>query len=211
MTFTFTVEKRKGKVNDDVLAMGVASGPKQESIPVQFDRKAFIKLYAEAGATNIVALKGLDEDLEVTIKKIDRAPFTNDVHHVEFFVLERGVEMNADVPLVPVNDHQVKQQDGIVNQIVQTLSITCRPRDLIQEIQLDMSLLKEVGDTITVADLKVPKGITINHEPDTALVSVSAVKDEPEAEPEEIPDAADVPVAGEEEKSAEDDKTESSE
>jgi large subunit ribosomal protein L25 len=203
MSFTFTVEKREGKVKDDSLAMGVASGPKQESIPVQFDRKAFTKLYSEAGATNIVALEGLGEEMEVTIKKIDRAPFTNDIHHVEFFVLERGVEMTADVPLVAVNEPTVSQQDGIVNQIVQTVNISCRPRDLIQEIELDMSLLKEVGDTVTVADLEVPKGITINLEPDTALVSVSAVKDEPEPEPEEIPDAADVPVAGDEGKSDE--------
>lgn len=198
MNFTFNVEKRDGKVKDDSLAMGVASGSKQESIPLQFDRKEFNKLHAEAGSTNIIALKGLDEELEVTIKKIDRAPFTNAVHHVEFFVLERGVEMSADIPLVPVNEPEMNPQEGIVNQVLQTLSITCRPRDLIQEIEVDMSLIKSVSDTITVADLSIPADITVNHEPDTAVVSVSAVKSEPADEDPEPVDASEVPVAGQE-------------
>jgi large subunit ribosomal protein L25 len=198
MTFTFTVEKRIGKVKDPELAMGVASGAKQDSIPVQFNKKEFNKLFAEAGSTNIVTLQGLDEPMEVTIKNIDRAPFTNEVHHVEFFVLERGVEMNADVPLVLVGEATVNPQEGVVNQILQKLSITCRPRDLIQEVAVDMSLLKEVSSTITIADLSIPKGITVNHESDAPVVSVSAVKSEPKPEAEAV-DAADVPVVGEEE------------
>ena len=78
-----------------------------------------------------------------------------------------------------------------------SVPVSCRPRDLLQEIEVDISSLKNAGDTISVKDLKVSDKITIKMEDDAAIVSVSAVKDEPE-ESEEIPDAAEVPVAGEE-------------
>lgn len=207
MNFTFAVTKREEKIKDPALAMGVAYGPKHESTAIKFDRKAFTKLLQTAGTTNIITLEGLAEPVEVTIRNVDRAPFTNEVHHVEFYVLERGVEMSADVPLVQVNEPGVNSQEGIVNQIAQTLNINCRPRDLIQEIELDMSLLKSVGDTITVADLNVPEGITINHDPDMALVSVSAVTEEPKDETEEVPDAAEVPVVGAEDSSSEEEES----
>jgi len=60
-----------------------------------------------------------------------------------------------------------------------------------------MTTLKEIGDTITVADLKTPSGITVTMEPSTVLLSVAATKEaEPDEDPEPV-DAADVPEVGE--------------
>lgn len=204
MTFTFTVEKREGTLKDEELCMGVVYGPKQESTSLQFNRKAFKKLHDEAGSTNIIALEGLGEPIDVTITKLDRAPFTNEVRHVEFYAMERGVEMTADVPLVQVGEAQAANLQAIINQSIHNVSISCRPKDLIQEITVDMSLLKDFGDSITVADLKVPKGITINLAPEAVIISVTQAQEEKkEEEAEETPDAADVPVAGKEDASEE--------
>jgi large subunit ribosomal protein L25 len=197
MTYTFTVEKREGKISDDALCMGVVSGAEMDSVPVQMNRKDFVKLVHEAGQNNIVTLTGLDKDVEVTIKHIEQAPFTNEVHHVEFYALKRGVDMNADVPLTLVGEAPAADLEAIINQPVHSVSISCRPKDLIQEIEVDMTTLKEIGDTITVADLKTPSGITVTMEPSTVLLSVAATKEaEPDEDPEPV-DAADVPEVGE--------------
>lgn len=197
MSFTFKVEKREGKVTNEELCMGVVSGAKQESISLQFDKKDFKNLFAEAGYTNIITLEGLGDPIEVTIKNLDRAPFTNEVRHVEFYALERGVEMNAEVPLVLVNESPLASTNAIINQVVYTVPISCRPRDLIQEIEVDMSKLAEMGDTIFVKDLKVSEKVTINLDSETAIVTASEPKPEKKEE-EEITPAAEVPVEGEE-------------
>lgn len=204
MSFTFTVEKREEKLKNDEMAMGVVSGPEQESLAIQFDRKEFRKLFDETGYVNIVVLEGLGDPIEVTVHHIDQAPFTNEVRHVEFYALKRGAEMNADIPVKLVGESPAESADGIVNQVVHTIPVSCRPRDLIQEIEVDISELKEPGDSISVSDLKVSDKITIKLEPDAAIVTVSATKEEPEEEVEEVVDAADVPVAGAEEDGSED-------
>ena len=119
------------------MAMGVISGPEHESEAIQFNRKDFIKLFEEAGYTSIITLEGLGESIEVTIQHIDQAPFTNEVRHVEFYALKRGAEMNVDIPLKLVGESQVEKTEGIVNQVVHSVPVSCRPRDLLQEIEVD--------------------------------------------------------------------------
>ena len=201
MTLTFKVEKREGKLKDDELCMGVVYGPKTESTPVKFNRKEFEKLYKEAGQNTIIALEGLDEPHEVTIHDIDRAPFTSQIHHVDFYALERGAEMTVDVPLVLVGEAPAAKLEANINQIVHSVSVTCKPRDLIQQIEVDISALAEVGDSIQAKDLKIPKTIKLNIDEEAAIVSALAPKQEKEPEPEV--DAADVPVAGAEGESEE--------
>lgn len=198
MTYTFKVEKREGKIKDEELCMGVVSGRKTESTSLQFNLKDFKKLYAEAGNNSIITLEGLGEPLEVTVLNVTQAPFTNEVHHVDFYALERGVEMNAEVPLVLEGEAPAANLDGIINQILHTVSISCRPRDLIQEIKVDISVLKEIGDSIHVKDLKIPKNITVTTDMDAPVVSAQAPKPDRSAEPAEKADAADVPVVGDE-------------
>ena len=201
MSFTFTIEKREGKLTDETKAMGVVSGPEYESTSIQFNRKDFVKLFEEASYTNIITLEGIGDPVEVTIHHIDQAPATNKVRHVEFYALKRGAEMNADIPVKLVGEAAVEKAEGMINQIVHSVPVSCRPRDLIQEIEVDINGLKKAGDTVLVKDLKVSDKITIKLEDDAAIVIVSAVKDEPEEEPVELVDAADVPVAGSEEDS----------
>ncbi len=206
MSYTFKVEKREDKLKDDSLCMGVVSSGKMESVPLQFDLREFKKLYAEAGQNSIITLEGLDEPVEVTIQYVDLAPVTSEVHHVEFHALERGVEMEADIPLTLAGEAPAAKQDAVINQVLDTVSITCRPKDLIQEIEVDMTLLKEVGDTIRVKDLTVPSTIKITDDPETVVVNASEPAAEEEPEPaEEVsePELVDQKNEGGEEEAAE--------
>lgn len=182
MTFTFKAEKREGKLKDSELCMGVVSGPEQESTALQFNLKDFKKLLGEAGQANIVTLEGLEKPVEVTIHHVDYAPFTNEIRHVEFYALKRGAEMNADIPLNYVGEAPAVKLDATINKILRSLSITCKPKDLIQEVEVDLSKLAEIGDTITIKDLSIPKSVKVNHEPDAGVVTAMAPKSEKKEE-----------------------------
>lgn len=189
MSYTFKVSKREEKLKDDELCMGVVYGPKFESTSLKFDKKDFIKLYAETGSSSLVTLEGLEKPVDVTILKLDRAPITNDLHHVTFFAMERGVDMHADVPVVLVNEAPAEKLNAIINHLIHTVNVTCRPKDLIHEIEVDLSLLKEIGDTVFAKDLKVPSTVTLNLDPESAIVSALAPRSEKKEEKiEEEPD-----------------------
>lgn len=199
MSYTFKVSKREEKIKDDELCMGVVYGPKQEPISLKFDKKDFIKLYAEAGGSSIVTLEGLETPVDVTVLKIDRTSLTNDLHHVTFFAMERGVDMHAEVPLVSVHEAPAEKLGAIINHQMHSVSVTCRPKDLIHEIEVDLSLMKEIGDTIFAKDLVIPSTITLNIDPEAPIVSALAPRSEKKEETTESePDVTEQPeVEGE--------------
>lgn len=186
MIHTFKVSKREDKIKDDELCMGVVYGPKMESTSLKFDKRDFIKLYAEAGGSSLITLEGLDELVDVTVLKIDNTPRTNEIHHVTFYAMERGVDMHADVPVVLVNEAPAEKQGAIINHLIHSINITCRPKDLIQEIQVDLSLLENIGDTIFVKDLSVPSTVTLNLDSESAIVSAMAPRSEKKEEKVEV-------------------------
>lgn len=195
MDFKFKVSKREGKVKGDTLCAGVVSGKKMESVSLEFDQADFQKMFMKSGYSTIITLEGLGEEVEAMVHRLDVTPGTNMIRHVEFYAVERGVDMSADVPLKLVNEAPAEKLGAMITQVVHEVSITCMPRNLIHEIELDASLLKEIGDQICVKDLVVPATITIDLDPDTVIMSASEPKAEKKVE--EVVEEPEVTVEGE--------------
>ena len=53
------------------------------------------------------------------------------------------------------------------------LHIEALPKDLPKEIEVDLSVLKELHDVIFIKDLKLPKGVVSKDDGETALVTVT--------------------------------------
>jgi large subunit ribosomal protein L25 len=79
---------------------------------------------------------------------------------------------------------------AIINTGIDMLEIECLPQDLPDRIDVDLSGLYEIGDSILVKDLKLPDGIQVLTDPDTLVVVVSAptAEEELEEEIEEVED-----------------------
>ncbi len=52
------------------------------------------------------------------------------------------------------------------------------PNNLPNELRLDPSVLAEVGDRLTVADLKAPEGVTILTDPESQIAIVEMPRDQ---------------------------------
>jgi large subunit ribosomal protein L25 len=64
------------------------------------------------------------------------------------------------------------------------LEVECLPEDLPERIDIDVSGLFEIGDSIHVKDLSLPAGIEILDDPETLIVVASAPISEEELEEE---------------------------
>ena len=70
---------------------------------------------------------------------------------------------------------------------METLDVEALPGDLPESVVVDLSQLKEPGDTITVADLVLPKGVKVLNPPDEVVVAaVEAEEEAPEEEAEMV-------------------------
>ena len=76
------------------------------------------------------------------------------------------------VPLHFINEETapgVKLSGGRVNLVLTEVDVQCLPKDLPEFIEVDVGAL-EVGESIHLSDLKLPKGVKLTHEDDDALV-----------------------------------------
>ncbi|MFT7644595.1 MAG: large subunit ribosomal protein L25 [Candidatus Paceibacteria bacterium] len=190
MTITLPVTLRDGskkvyslRANGGVPA--VVYGPKQEPLSISLEGKSFGKILKEAGESTFVELTGLEESIEVLIKKVEFNPVKQQVLHVDFYAVERGKEMTTTVALEFIGEAPVEKSGaGSVTKVLHEIEVTCMPRDLPSHIDVDISVLASVEDKIHIGDLKVPKGVTIevDVEDSVAVVSAARTHDEPEDE-----------------------------
>jgi large subunit ribosomal protein L25 len=108
--------------------------------------------------------------------------------HLDFLAVSRGETLRVNVPvnlfgIAPaVNTFQ-----ALILQESESLEIEALPKDLPSEFAVDISVLENIGDSVTVADLDIPEGVTILTDPETPLVVAihSTRIEETEAEDED--------------------------
>jgi large subunit ribosomal protein L25 len=93
----------------------------------------------------------------------------------------KGEKIEATVPLRLVGDPiGVREQAGMLEQIVREVEIRCEPREIPEALEVDVTNL-EVHHVLHVSDIPLPAGIEILEDADTVIATVGVVKEEPVA------------------------------
>src|SRR6195256_1240545 len=79
--------------------------------------------------------------------------------HADFKRLVKGEKIEATVPLRLIGDSiGVREQSGMLEQIVREVEIRCEPRDIPEHIDVDVTNL-EVHQVLHVSDIPTAEGI----------------------------------------------------
>ena len=117
----------------------------------------------EAAYSHVIALT-VDGAVEtVVIKALQRHPAKGFVLHADFQRVVAGQKLTAHVPLHFINEATavgVKQQGGEISHTISEVEVSCLPKDLPEFIEVDMAAV-EVGQTVHMSDLKLPKGVEL--------------------------------------------------
>src|SRR5213593_2711404 len=101
--------------------------------------------------------------------------------HADFKRLVKGEKIETTVPLRLVGEPiGVREQAGILEQIVRNIDIRCEPREIPERLDVDVSNLA-VHDVLHVSDIPTSTGVEILEAPDTVIATVGVVKEEPVA------------------------------
>jgi large subunit ribosomal protein L25 len=201
MTITLNVTKRDSKLSvDEVRAAGnvpaVLYGAKYPTLGVCVGVKEIESVLKSAGESTIITINGLESPVDVLIKDVSFNPVKQLIQHLDFYVVEKGKEITTHVPLVFIGVAPIEDSGlGSITKVLQEVTVTCKPNKLPSHIDVDISSLKTVHDKLSVSDIKVPTGVTIDTDAHDAVVVVSENKEiESESTPESV-DATAVPVA----------------
>jgi large subunit ribosomal protein L25 len=103
--------------------------------------------------------------------------------HADFTRLVKGQKIEVTVPLHLVGEPVgVRDEQGVLEQIIRELEIRCEPREIPDVINVDVSNLG-VHDVVHISDIQVDERIEILNPPDNVVATVGIVKEEPVAAP----------------------------
>jgi large subunit ribosomal protein L25 len=146
-------------------------------------------LHSESGANTLITLQldGEDDALALA-RQIQRHPTRNELVHVDFVRVRRDVAVTAEIPLTLEGDPQGAKEGGMLEQVLFTLTVEALPGNIPNEITVDISALG-LGDQLHIANLTIPSGVDVQHEPDELVAQVSVPRgledEEAEGEGEE--------------------------
>lgn len=195
---------REGAVADTHIP-AVFYGPKEQATKIAIDRREFQRVWAEAGESTIVTIKGMGEDKDTLIYDVQWHPVNDDAIHVDFYVLEKGKKVNVEVPLQFVGTAPAEKMNGVVVKVMHEIAIEVAPAELPHHIEVDLGILENLDSEIRVKDLKLPASATTELDADDVVVSVTEAVEEDLSAPvgEVMPEEMKNPVPAEEDKKEE--------
>ncbi len=198
---TLEIQERNAKKSLDALRSdgkipAVLYGPKEPTASIEVDAKIFDKVFKEAGESTVVTLEGLGESKDAMIHEISYHPVTGKPVHIDFYVIEKGKKVTTHVPLEFVGEEDalaIKSLGGTLMKVMHEIEIEAMPKDLPHGIEVDVSGLATFDAHITLADLKLPAGVTALGNSEDTIASVAEPKEEVE-EPVEAIDMESIEV-----------------
>ncbi len=175
---------------------------KGETISVQIERKALRRALRVVGTTQMAQLEVEGKQRPVLVRDIQQHLTRGDVLHVDFLVIDMTSTFKVEAELVPIGESAPGAEGlGVGVLALRSVEIEALADALISEIEVDLSLITDPDVVITIADLVVPKGVTILADPDTAVARFEYVSLPDEEEEDELEDefgvvAEDVEVIG---------------
>lgn len=177
-------------------------GMKNEHLTVKADE--FKKIFKDAGENTIVNLSLGGKNLPALIYEVKEDPIHGNVIHIDFYGVRMDEKITAKVPVIYIGESPaVKEKGGVVNETIHEVEVEALPGDLPHSFEIDITSLKEIGDTLHIKDLKVPKGVEILLDAELPLVGIAAPRAE-EIAPVAPVDLSEVKVESEEKKAERD-------
>jgi large subunit ribosomal protein L25 len=170
--------------------------------------KDFSKVYKEAGESVVVNLDLDGEKMPVLIHEVSFDPVRNSALHVDFYQVNMKEKTTTSVPLEFIGvSPAVKEKKGVLIKAMQEMEVEALPADLPSKIEVDISVINEIGESVYVKDLKTVNGVEFLADGESVVATVSE-----QAKEEEVPagpaSVEEVKVEGEEKKSEEKEKEE---
>lgn len=159
-------------------------GAKDKPQPLQLSARDINAMLSHASGENILVeleIPGEKSNRTALVQEIQHSPVGGDVLHIDFHAVSMDEKIHAEVPLEATGiANGVKNFGGLLEQSLRFLGVECLPRDLPDRITVDVSAL-EIGDSIHVRDIQLPKGVTPKVPVELTAFSVLApvVEEEP--------------------------------
>jgi large subunit ribosomal protein L25 len=183
---TLNAKIRDIKENLDVMRKAgelpaVFYGMGKENTAISISKSEFKKIWEKAGESATVKITTDKGSVDALIHEVQTDPVSDEPVHVDFLIIDMNKKIKVEVPLEFVGiSGAVKSGLGTLVKVLREVEVEALPKDLPQNITVDISKLDVIDSQILVSELTVPAGVTIITKGDEVVASIAEQKEEVE-------------------------------
>jgi len=147
-----------------------------ESLALQCEAKELERVLGQAGQTRLINLKLAKEKKPrtVVVREFDRDWRKGELVHVDFYQVRMEEKIRVEVPVVLLGEAPaLKFKEYLLDHELGAFTVECLPAKIPSSIEVDISSLAELDQTIRVKDVPVDKDITVLNSPDLVVAKIS--------------------------------------
>ena len=142
-----------------------------EPIPITMSTKEVRQILSVIGANTLVTLKIGKMDHLVLVRDIQRDVISRNLLHMDFQEVSLDESITSTVPIVLVGEAPViKDFEALLITNMEEIQIEAKAKDLPDTISVDVSVLREIGDSILIKDLVISGDVTVLEDPEDVVV-----------------------------------------
>jgi len=140
---------------------GILYGSNQDPEAITVSHDLLVKsLQNEAFYSHVLTVKIGDQECKAVLKDLQRHAYKPKILHLDLQRVDEDTKIHMAVPLhfLGADVAPGVKLGGLLSHSLAELEITCKPKDLPEYIEVDVSQLN-TGDTLHISDLLLPAGV----------------------------------------------------
>ena len=139
----------------------------------------------------------------VLLRDLQKHPVSGLVEHLDFlrFDAKKEIQIMVPIKLLDADAAPGVKRGGMVQVVRHQLEIHCAAEDIPVSIDIPVGEM-DIGDSIHISSVSLPKGVEIRSEVDFTVVALVGIKDEPTGDEEDEAEDSGEVVEGEDDAEA---------
>ncbi len=179
ITITKRVKGSKGamhRLRREGFLPGSISRKGSDAVSFSVNRIDFRKAFFANGMSGIYTLQADKKTVYAAmIREIQYAPGSEEFSHITLQAVSLTEETTADIPLHIIGREELQHNGFELIQHLESVHLKGLPGEFPTAVEVDVSAMKP-GDQLSIAELKLPNGVTSQTEENRLVLSVSHPK-----------------------------------
>ena len=159
----------------------VIYGGKLKSLPISLDKRDTTNTLNKVSGSTILTIDIEGEEHAALVREIQQDYIKGELIHVDFLAVSLKEKLRTNVSISLVGDAPVLEEySALIVSGLDQIEVECFPQDLPEVIEVDVSILEELGAAIYLKDIPTIENVEFLSDPEELIAVASAIKEEVE-------------------------------
>jgi len=165
------VGKKVKQLRKQGMVPAVVYGPGSENMNITVNTKAVRQVLMHAGGTQLIEINVDGSAIPTLARSVQRDHVRGELLHIDFYRVAMDRLIRADIPLNFVGESPLEaSNEAIVVTFLSNVEVEALPGELPPSIEVDTSILTEIGQHILVSDLVTDGSVRVTTDPTELVV-----------------------------------------